>query len=148
MNKNKSLGYRFAVLHRLYASYNREALKEIHIQTSEVPYMAELLKDGKAMTQDELSRRIAIDKGATARSLDSLEKKGFIVREVNPSNRRQKLISATEHSQKIATDFFSILASPAQVFLSGFSGVEQQTLYDYLDRMIETGMEAEYERDR
>lgn len=44
----------------------------------------------------ELSRALGIDNSAITRQVDALEKKGLAKREVNPSDRRQYIISLTD----------------------------------------------------
>ena len=48
-----------------------------------------------AMRQDDIARELQIGKTTVAKSLDRLEKKGYILREANKADRRAKAVSLT-----------------------------------------------------
>ena len=51
--------------------------------------------------QDQLARLLMMNKGNMARTLAALEKQGFIHREENPKNRRQKIVSLTPQGEDL-----------------------------------------------
>lgn len=142
--RSRSFGYRFAMLYRLHASLSREALQKLGIARSQVPLIAELLIAEGPLTQDQLSDRLAIDKAATARGLERLEKKGLVYREVNPRNRRQKLARPTEKTRKMAEPFFTALRSASEVFVKGFTEKERVQALDLMDRMMQNARDEKY----
>ena len=139
---NPRFGYHFAKLHRLMVSLCKQDISKLGIQSSQMPFIAELLHYDVPVTQDELSAALVIDKAATARALDQLEKNGFVLRMVNPENRRQKLVSATEKARSIQTRFYGTLQAASDVFTRDFSKEDMGQVLGLMNRMIANAMDA------
>lgn len=144
--RKKTIGYHFGMLHRLNVSLAKEGLSKLDLTPAQVPFIATLLNSDVPMSQDELSTNLVIDKGATARTIDHLEKFGLVSREVNPDNRRQKLVSATSKCRKMYNELFEILDSASDVLLKGIPEDEKEKVVEILNKMISNGMEAKYGR--
>lgn len=145
MDKTR-FGYHFAQLHRLMISLCKEDIVSLGVQPSQMPFLATLLRLEDPATQDELSTALSIDKAATARALDQLEKQGLIIRKINPRNRRQKLVSASSGARLIADRLFEILKKTGDVLIKDFSKKEISTMLALLNRMISNAMEEKNER--
>lgn len=130
-----SLGYRNALLHRLSTSLLSVRLQELDICPGLIPYIMSTMEHG-SMTQDELSTFIRVDPAATTRALKSLEKKGLVKREVNPKNRRQKLVSPTDKTREIYGKLVPILQRHNEVMLDGFTDDEKATVLKAMDRVL------------
>lgn len=92
MNK---IGKQFIILFRQLNLFMSHELNDTEITASEILYLASLYaKDG--VTQDELSEEYTVDRAATTRSIQALEKKGFIRRETDTADRRAKRVYLTE----------------------------------------------------
>lgn len=135
-------GYHFAKLHRLMAAMCKHDLMDLGMQPSQIPFIVELLHCVGPVTQDELSTVLVIDKAATARALDRLERNGFVSRMVNPDNRRQKLVSATTKARSIESELYDILQSVSDVFTRNFAQKEIHQMLELLNRMIANAMDA------
>lgn len=135
-------GYHFAKLHRLMTALCKQDLKELGIQPSQIPFIAELLHCDGPVTQDELSAVLVIDKAATARALDQLERGGFVSRLVNPDNRRQKLVTATTKAKAIEGPLYKILQATSDVFTRNFSRKDIEQMLKLLNRMIANAKDA------
>lgn len=138
------LVYRLGMLQRLHRFLCNDKINRIGILQSHITFIANLLNTDQPVSQEELANRLAIDKGTTARALEQLEAKGLVRRETNAQNRRQKLVSATDHAHTIANDLFAALNGASEVLLEGFSPNERQMLLSFLDRMIQNGMREKY----
>ena len=141
---NPRFGYHFAKLHRLMVSLCKQDISKLGIQASQMPFIAELLHHGDddPITQDELSAALVIDKAATARALYQLEQNGFVLRRVNPENRRQKLVYATEKARGVQARFYSTLQTASDVFTRDFSKEEMEHVLGMMNRMIANAMGA------
>ena len=134
-------GYHFAKLHRLMISLYRQDILELGIKPSQIPFVAELLHHNEPLTQDELSTILVIDKAATARALEHLEKKGIVQRKINPQNRRQKLVTVTPKARALEKPLFDILQTISDIFTNNFSPEEKNQAIGYLNRMINNALE-------
>lgn len=145
--KSRSIGYRFAVLHRLNRFFIAEKIKALGITPAQLPFMAELLYADEPMVQEQLSVRVEIDKAATARALDQMEKKGLVERCVNETNRRQKLVRATPKARELEAAFFDCLRTGSRMFIKGFEPEEIDTLLGLMDRMMANAKQEKYGKE-
>ena len=77
-------------------------LEKVDITATELMYLGSLYKkDG--ITQDELVREYCIDKAATARTIQSMEKKGLVYRKADEVDK--------EYTQKQVADMMGISQS-------------------------------------
>jgi DNA-binding MarR family transcriptional regulator len=134
--RQTSFGYRFAMLHRLQMSMCKRDILQAGIQPSQLPFLMNLVQEDSPVTQHYLSNCLAIDKGTTARAISQLKKAGYVTRETNPQNRRQKLVSATQKARDVASDLFTTLDNATKIFVQGFTEDERTTILKLMDRMI------------
>lgn len=146
LNKNSALGYRFGMLARLNLFFLNEQLKPLGLSAGQVACLAELLQNRAPLTQDEISLSLAVDPAATARTVDLLIKKGLAHRQVNPENRRQKLVSATPRAKEMEKEFFDILKDVEDNFKIGITDKEYQDALKIMDRMILSAGRKKHER--
>ena len=142
--RKTSFGYRFAMIQRVHTALSRDGMLALGVTTAQFPFLAELFHEEKPVTQDELSKALCIDPAATARALDQLEKKGFVTREVNPENRRQKLVSVTPLARDMKTEFYEVLNNASDALVIGLSGAEKKAALTLLDRIMANGITARY----
>ncbi|WP_290921432.1 MarR family transcriptional regulator [Halodesulfovibrio sp.] len=136
------LGYAVAMAHRMQAAKAKEKVSQYGITFGQVPFMMELLHSKEPMTQDALSKALFIDPAATARAVEQLEIKGFVKRKVNPKNRRQKLVSATDKANWIKSDLRSSLREATQEVLEPLTPEEQKTLATLLAKVCKHGAQT------
>ncbi|MFF5143378.1 MarR family winged helix-turn-helix transcriptional regulator [Streptomyces sp. NPDC013157] len=80
---------------RLYNALN-DRLRERHaIVTSQFELLRHL-RDRPGCRVGDLAAGFAIGVGATSKSVDRLEKQGWVVRQANPADRRSSLLALTE----------------------------------------------------
>ncbi|XPV75882.1 MAG: MarR family winged helix-turn-helix transcriptional regulator [Desulfovibrio sp.] len=142
----KSAGYRFAVMHRLNMALHAEGIEEIGIRPSQIPFLAVLMKCGHALTQEELSEVLVLDKAAVARGVLRLEKDGYLFRESNPDDRRQKLVSLTAKGLGIRQNLLGVLQNSTNTLTEGFSQEELEQFLSLMDKAIANGRSHKYGR--
>lgn len=99
MELKNSIGRIITILSRNIQQELKEVVEPFGITVGEEPYFMELAyEDG--LTQDELSSRVNVDKSATARVVKALEKKGFLKREIDNGDRRNKRLYLTEEARE------------------------------------------------
>lgn len=90
----KEAGIHIAVLSRQLNLYLRHELEESGLTAPELPYLAQLyVRDG--LTQEELSQTLSIDRAATTRTMQSLERKGLVRRKADREDKRIKRVFLT-----------------------------------------------------
>ncbi|MCP3890091.1 MAG: MarR family transcriptional regulator [Desulfobulbaceae bacterium] len=140
-------GHKFAMLHRLQMSMCRSDIQAAGIQPSWFPFLARLMFENEPVTQDYLSKTLAIDKGTTARAINQLEQNGYVTRKPNPQNRRQNLVTATPKAIDITQQLLLTFEKSLKIFMEGFSKEERTTTLALMDRMINNAKKALYEEN-
>jgi len=93
-------GRYISVLMRQLNLFFSHELSEVEITASELMYLSQLYRaDG--LTQEEMSMEISVDKAATTRTIQGMEKKGLIRREAHEEDRRSKRVYLTDKSKKL-----------------------------------------------
>lgn len=64
-------------------------------------YAISALISNKAMTAKELAAKLYLDKSTTSRAVDSLEKKGYIQRTLDPNDGRARILEVTEKGREL-----------------------------------------------
>ena len=98
-----------SVLHRQLHCYLNKELEEINLTTGDYIYIAYLIENGDGISQDCLVKNLYIDKAAVARSVASLEKKGFLIRTEDSVDKRKKRVFLTKEGKALHKPLFNIL---------------------------------------
>lgn len=89
IRKNISIIYR-----QLNLFLNHE-LEGINITAMELMYLSSLYQND-GVTQDDLVQEYCIDKAATARAIQGMEKKGLVTRRTSSTDNRAKIVCLTQ----------------------------------------------------
>ena len=130
----ETIGKNISILYRQFNMFLNNELEKVDITATELMYLGSLYKkDG--ITQDELVREYCIDKAATARTIQSMEKKGLVYRKADEVDKRAKRVYLSEKSdeyQKLIQDIqkkwiekinMEIAEDDMEVFLKVLSSV-------------------------
>lgn len=94
------VGTYISVLMRQLNLFFSHELSEVAITASELMCLSQLYtKDG--LTQDEMAAKISVDKAATTRTIQGMEKKGLIVRRSNEKDHRSKCVYLTDKAKQL-----------------------------------------------
>ena len=89
-----------------------------------------------AVTPSYLAEALGVDGSAVTRLLDRLEKKQFVRRNVNPSDRRSVQVELLDEGRRLAMSLPPLDAEVADQFLNGLSGREEAQLKLILRSMM------------
>lgn len=96
---------------------NRE-LETEKLSSADVLYLAMLYeKDGR--TQDEMAETYAVDRAATTRSMQGLERKGLVRREMDENDRRVRRVYLTEKAMQYSEAIRHVSEELANVLFEG-----------------------------
>ena len=91
-------GTYISVLMRQLNLFFGHALSDVEITASELMYLSQLYnRDG--LTQEEMAAVITVDKAATTRTIQGMEKKGLVRREAHEENYRAKRVYLTDKAK-------------------------------------------------
>ncbi len=83
----RSVGRLISILYRKNQIYLNAAMKPLNITTAEQPILMYLYRHN-AVTQEEISTYLQVDKALTARTVQSLIKKGLVTKEKDEKDKQ------------------------------------------------------------
>ena len=96
----------------------------------------------EGLSQDELSRRVGVDKSNTSRALAKLERYGLVQRKSDPRNHRVKKVFLKPKAYKIRNEFRKIQEKWNNELLNGFGEKEKAALFSSLRKIAENAEAA------
>ncbi|MBR5014831.1 MAG: MarR family transcriptional regulator [Bacteroidales bacterium] len=103
--------------------------------TPEQFMLIDLLWNHGEMSQQELADQLQKDKNSVTRLVDAIERKGFVVRRQNTSDRRSNTLVLTEQAEKLKADAKQKGISILDKMLEGISEDELRTFLTTLRKL-------------
>jgi MarR family transcriptional regulator, transcriptional regulator for hemolysin len=120
-----------------------ENLRPLNLSSAEGNILLHLLTQGQEMGQEELVEQLDISKPAVSRALDSLEKKGYLTRKLDPDDKRARRVQLTDKAREIGPAVEQIYN---RVYQQAIQGVSQEE-FDYFVALFER-MSLNFEREQ
>jgi len=95
-----------------------------------------VLKNSEAMTQSQICELLYLKKSSVSRSIDGLEKRGWIDRQRSPHDSRSKIVMLTEKSLGVVEQCEEIAASVLQDAQQDIDDAELQASKQNLSKVI------------
>ncbi|MEG2192351.1 MAG: MarR family transcriptional regulator [Oscillospiraceae bacterium] len=93
------------------------------------------IRHNPGINQDLLAKKLNLDKSAVARQAQSLEKKGYITRKIDPKDGRAKQLFATEKAQSVKNSRVNVENLFYDWLFSELSQEEKEEFFPLLDRL-------------
>jgi DNA-binding MarR family transcriptional regulator len=106
-----------------------EGLKPLGLSSAEGNILLHLLTKNHEFQQEEIVEQLDISKPAVSRALKSLQEKGYVVREKDPSDRRASRVLLTRKALEIAPEIEQVYN---QVYAIATQGVSAQEIADFI----------------
>lgn len=133
MNDN-SFGKHISLINRAAQGYFSSNLKAYHIGPGQQAYLLTLLPHESIM-QEELARRLHVDKANVTRAIKGLVEQGYVTREQSDIDKRALLITLTEKGVQVRSEVEAIAFAWIQKVRAPLSDEEWNTMEGYLERM-------------
>ncbi|MBA4603075.1 MarR family winged helix-turn-helix transcriptional regulator [Thermoactinomyces mirandus] len=139
-NHHESVGKWISTIHRYSMIYKARKFMDVGIGSGQLGFLGVLYrKDG--ISQDELARKLNIDKTTTARALQKLEKQGFVSRKPSERDRRINLVFLTEKAFALEPMIKSVMKQWTEILVQGFTDDERTQLLDMLKRISDNAVD-------
>ena len=125
-----------SVILRYCRNFFEKRLREFDLTFGEQVIIM-FLSRNEEVNQDAISKRYMIDKGMVAKTLNKLETKGFILREQNPDNKRENIISLTQKGADILNNIKSIIDEWNEILYEEMSEDEIACIKKLTNKMVE-----------
>lgn len=99
------------------------------------------------LTMSEISRQTSLAKNTLTVVIDGMVKKGIVLREQNPENRRETLIHLTDRARSLRERYEAVSEQMTAMFYAGFTEKEQKECEKYLLRILTTLTNIEDEKE-
>lgn len=108
--------------------------KQFDLTRGQYMYLSRICEE-PGLTQTQLGERIKVDRATATRAIQQLEAHGFIRRENDDQDRKQKHVWPTEKANQVYPRIRAENEHSTQIALQGFSATEQQQVKQLLLRM-------------
>lgn len=132
----ETIGRFIATLYRMAAVYLGQELPALKIGAGQYIFLAELF-DKEGQSQDELTRRVYVDKANTARALKKLEAAGYVRRLSDEKDQRVKRSFLQPAALEIEEDFWRIITRWSEILTQNISPGRQDRLLKDLKEMAD-----------
>ncbi|CEK10987.1 MarR family winged helix-turn-helix transcriptional regulator [Legionella hackeliae] len=119
---------------RLLIKKANELLKPYNITHAYTSFLLELFKQN-GLTQAQMCKQIGIEQPTAVRTLDRMERDGFIYRKASETDRRVFLVHLTEKALDAKKDMDNCAANLNKVALAGFSKEEKEQFNQFIKRV-------------
>lgn len=137
-------GWSLAVLLRTYRTKVTEALGGFPHGTRGYETMAEVLR-GTQPSQLALATHLGIDRTVMTYLVDDLEKEGLVERRLNPTDRRQRQIVATDRGRELVETACRRVVETQNELLGTLGDDERRTLRRLLNKAaVATGEDVDH----
>jgi DNA-binding MarR family transcriptional regulator len=143
--KGKDLPRFVGVLNRQSQAYINIVFKNIDISYSECIFLVNLY-DNEGINQEELSSMLFTDKAITAKSIKSLEKKGFLIRKICEKDKRAKKLYLTEKGRDNKEHIFSLFKKWIDFTTGGMDEETKNIVFKGLQLMAENAGNADFSK--
>jgi DNA-binding MarR family transcriptional regulator len=94
-----------------------------------------ILRDHGTMSPSELGERLIVTRATVTGLLDSLERRGFVTRSANPTDRRSLLVEVTPAGLAVVQELRTIVHRKERDWMTVLSDAELRTYVDLLHRI-------------
>ncbi|MGL4859588.1 MAG: transcriptional regulator SlyA [Enterobacteriaceae bacterium] len=130
-----TLGSDLARLVRLWRALIDLRLKPLAMTQTHWVTLYNISRLPPEQSQIQLAKAIGIEQPSLVRTLDQLEEKGLIVRQICANDRRAKRISLTQDARSILQQVDEVIIGTRKEILGGVSKEELTLLVDLIGRM-------------
>ncbi len=147
MKSNESVGRLIACLYRHARSFLEKEMSEFKLGSGTYVFLLPLFKHD-AMNQNELSKKLHIDKANTTRAIRKLIDLGYIKRERDENDNRAYKLFITPKAKQIKPEIHRILRTWTQIISSGLTIEEKKIGLELLEKMTSNAVNYKDESSR
>src|ERR1700712_4201247 len=116
-------------------SWRRTVVDQSGLPFSRVRVLRRLARS--PLTVKEVAHSATMDAPAATVAVNDLEERGLVVRQIDPANRRSKLVSLTEAGRAVVAGI-DATDDPAPEHLAALDGADLESLRVILDKIAQT----------
>jgi MarR family transcriptional regulator for hemolysin len=107
-------------------------LQPLNLSSAEGNILLHLLTQGREMRQEQMVEQLDISKPAVSRTLNSLEKKGYVTRRPDPDDKRAQWVQLTDKALEVGPAIEQIYN---HIYAMAMQGISQEE-FDYFVKLF------------
>lgn len=139
MHPDLPLGALLSLLHRSHMIALNRRLEPLGLTAGQVPFLLYLARR-EGSPQEALARHFHLDKATVARGVQRLERDGFLVRRVEPEDRRAYGLFLTERGRGMVEEILRLEACWEEEMLGTLAEREREDAIRLLRTLAEQSM--------
>lgn len=136
-----SLTRRINIISRCATAYRAAMLKDTGLMGAHHGYIMTLCRN-PGISQEQIAKRIYINKSNVTRHLAQLEKNGYVERRQSDADRRVTLVYPTQRAYDILPRVQEVSRSWNAYLTSDFSDEEMEQFYAMLEKLTKRATDA------
>lgn len=129
-----SLGNYISIFYRIGSSYLSHKYETYQIGFGQYQFLIMLyLEDG--LSQEELTKRVYVDKATTARAINKLKENGYVTVIVDCNDKRKHQVYLTEKSLALKEELLTIAMEWENKLLHSLTPEEQKTMFQLFHKI-------------
>lgn len=136
MNYNRALGQLINIADRLFTKRLNEKIQHTGLTASRWAAVRCLMFQGE-LTQAEICEQLSIEASSISKTLDLMEKKGWIKRNVAEHDKRERLITLTGKAKKHLPSWSQTVIGIQKQAFRDISGEDIDTFNRVLNKIID-----------
>ncbi len=133
------LGKWISILYRYSMIYANDVLKNYGMSGGQLPFFMNIVNN-PGITQEELSKRLRIDKSTTARAVKSLFVGGFVEKRIYEKDKRINKLYPTERALRVKEEVLKAAKKWDEILLKGFPGRKKEDIRSALEEMVKNAL--------
>ena len=129
-----SIGFLIRDTHRAFSKVLGAAIADADV-TVGMWFFLRALWEEDGLTQRELSRRIGMTEPTTVSAIDTMEKRGFVERRVDPEDRRRRMVCLTGRGRALKAELLPRAFEVNMAAIEALTTEEVETLRDLMSRI-------------
>jgi len=144
--KQESIGRWISLLYRQGQITIGHELSAFNIHRGQA-FVLMMLFQEDGLNQEELARRLCVDKATSGRAIKKLEAEGYVDRLRDPNDKRAYRIQLTEKGRLVEPELTRIFRNWTSVLSQGFSEEEKEQALALLKQMYENALQVKYKNE-
>lgn len=125
----------FGIIERCAIDFKNEKLAEVGLSGCIYYYVMSVVRN-EGITQDELVKRICVNKSNVARNIKYLEDNGFVIRKTDENDKRINRIYPTQKAIDVLPIIKEVNQEWKSILLKEFSSEETEELDKLLTKLV------------
>lgn len=135
-NRESRFGLSISIINRASQSYFYHKLKHLDVGPGEQAYLLSI-HEGESILQEDLARRLKVDKANVTRAIKKLEASGYVSRTVAAADKRARHVSLTAKGLRVRSEIAVIAGDWVAYLQKSLTDEERRHIEELLEKVAQ-----------